>query len=164
MQCRGFLPDIIISMVKTVDLFFPFCKVTRCGGKDYQWGDGGDGVGGDGGCIQQQCPSTFAILCTCNPCNLRARGLIFTYTTALAVANRRRAASGIFGTPWLFGKIFDSASVREGWLHCSCYYLWSGPNGIKNFNPGIFRDGILPNPGIPGFFGTGFSNIFDPGI
>ena len=39
-----------------------------------------------------------------------------------------------------------------------------GPNGIKNFNPGIFRDGILPNPGIPGFFGTGFSNIFDPGI
>ena len=40
----------------------------------------------------------------------------------------------------------------------------AGPNGIKNFNPGIFRDGILPNPGIPGFFGTGFSNIFDPGI
>ena len=35
----------------------------------------------------------------------------------------------------------------------------AGPNGIKNFNPGIFRDGILPNPGIPGF-----SNIFDPGI
>ena len=32
-------------------------------------------------------------------------------------------------------------------------------NGIKNFNPGIFRDGILPNPGIPGF-----SNFFDPGI
>ena len=43
-------------------------------------------------------------------------------------------------------------------------YWRSGPNGIKNFNPGIFRDGILPNPGIPGFFGTGFSNIFDPGI
>ena len=40
----------------------------------------------------------------------------------------------------------------------------SGPNGIKNFNPGIFQDGILPNPGIPGFFGTGFSNFFDPGI
>ena len=40
----------------------------------------------------------------------------------------------------------------------------AGPNGIKNFNPGIFRDGILPNPGIPGFFGTGFSNIFYPGI
>ena len=39
-----------------------------------------------------------------------------------------------------------------------------GPSGIKNFNPGIFRDGILPNPGIPGFFGTGFPNIFDPGI
>ena len=39
-----------------------------------------------------------------------------------------------------------------------------GPSGIKNFNPGIFRDEILPNPGIPGFFGTGFPNIFDPGI
>ena len=43
--------------------------------------------------------------------------------------------------------------------------IWSaGPSGIKNLNPGIFRDGILPNPGIPGFFGTGFPNIFDPGI
>ena len=41
---------------------------------------------------------------------------------------------------------------------------WPGPSGIKNFNPGIFQDGILPNPGIPGFFGTGFPNIFDPGI
>ena len=39
-----------------------------------------------------------------------------------------------------------------------------GLSGIKNFNPGIFRDGILSNPGIPGFFGTGFPNIFDPGI
>ena len=38
------------------------------------------------------------------------------------------------------------------------------PNGIKNFNPGIFRDGIWPNPGIPGFSGTGFTLIFDPGI
>ena len=46
-----------------------------------------------------------------------------------------------------------------------CVCVWgAGPNGIKNLNPGIFRDGILPNPGIPGFFGTGFSNIFDPGI
>ena len=30
--------------------------------------------------------------------------------------------------------------------------LWdlpeAGPNGIKNFNPRIFRDGIVPNPGI----------------
>ena len=40
----------------------------------------------------------------------------------------------------------------------------SGPNGIKNFNPGIFRDGILPNPGIPGFFGTGLTYFFHPGI
>ena len=40
----------------------------------------------------------------------------------------------------------------------------AGPSGIKNLNPEIFRDGILPNPGIPGFFGTGFPNIFDPGI
>ena len=47
---------------------------------------------------------------------------------------------------------------------CPNQTRWPGPNGIKNFNPGIFRDGILPNPGIPGFFGTGFSNIFDPGI
>ena len=39
-----------------------------------------------------------------------------------------------------------------------------GPSGIKIFNPGIFRDGILPNPGIPGFFGTGFTLIFNPGI
>ena len=35
----------------------------------------------------------------------------------------------------------------------------SGPRGIKIFNPGIFRDRILPNPGIPGFFGTGFTFI-----
>ena len=42
--------------------------------------------------------------------------------------------------------------------------LSAGPSGIKNFNPGIFRDGILPNPGIPGFFGTGFPNIFYPRI
>ena len=40
----------------------------------------------------------------------------------------------------------------------------SGPSGIKIFNPGIFRDGIWPNPGIPGFSGTGFTLIFDPGI
>ena len=33
----------------------------------------------------------------------------------------------------------------------------AGPNGIKNFNPGIFRDGILQNPGIPGFFETGLA-------
>ena len=45
----------------------------------------------------------------------------------------------------------------EGWQ-------WTGPSGIKNFNPGIFRDGIFPNPEIPGFLGTGFPNIFDPGI
>ena len=47
---------------------------------------------------------------------------------------------------------------------CETQQSPAGPNGIKNFNPGIFRDGILPNPGIPGSFGTGFSNIFDPGI
>ena len=41
---------------------------------------------------------------------------------------------------------------------------WAGPSGIKIFNPGIFRDGIWPNPGIPGFSGTGFTLIFDPGI
>ena len=40
----------------------------------------------------------------------------------------------------------------------------AGPSGIKNLNPEIFRDGILPNPGIPGFFGMGFPNIFYPGI
>ena len=28
-----------------------------------------------------------------------------------------------------------------------------GPSGIKIFNPGIFRDGILPNPGIRDFSG-----------
>ena len=39
-----------------------------------------------------------------------------------------------------------------------------GPSGIKNFNPGIFRDEILPNPGIPGFFGTGLAWNFYPGI
>ena len=33
-----------------------------------------------------------------------------------------------------------------------------GPSGIKIFNPRIFRDGI------PGFFGTGFTLIFNPGI
>ena len=34
-----------------------------------------------------------------------------------------------------------------------------GPSGIKNFNPGIFRDGILPICLIPGFKGnlSGFS-------
>ena len=35
--------------------------------------------------------------------------------------------------------------------------LWAGPSEI-------FQDRILPNPGIPRFFGTGFPNIFDPGI
>ena len=34
------------------------------------------------------------------------------------------------------------------------------PAGSRIFNPGIsgdFRDGILQNPGIPGFFGTGLA-------
>ena len=33
----------------------------------------------------------------------------------------------------------------------------SGPSGIKNFQSRDFRDGILQNPGIPGFFGTGLA-------
>ena len=31
----------------------------------------------------------------------------------------------------------------------------AGPGGIKNFQSRDSRDGILQNPGIPGFFGTG---------
>ena len=56
--------------------------------------------------------------------------------------------------------IGDGGDLHVGHL----IYHHVGPSGIKNFNPGIFRDEILPNPGIPGFFGTGFPNIFDPGI
>ena len=59
-----------------------------------------------------------------------------------------------------WGDLNSTKEKRKITLHG----LRAGPSGIKNFNPGIFRDGILPNPGIPGFFGTGFSNIFDPGI
>ena len=41
--------------------------------------------------------------------------------------------------------------------------LWgAGPSVLQNFNPG--RDGILQNPGIPGFFGTGLTKYFHPGI
>ena len=66
-------------------------------------------------------------------------------------------------------KIIKNTLKSFHWHHlvlCTWHQLVppAGPNGIKNFNPGIFRDGILPNPGIPGFFGMGFSNIFDPGI
>ena len=32
-----------------------------------------------------------------------------------------------------------------------------GSSGIKNFQSREFRDGILQNPGIPGFFGTGLA-------
>ena len=66
----------------------------------------------------------------------------------------------------LSGKRFEDTFENAQWRKVKQMQpVWlSGPNGIKNFNPGIFRDGILPNPGIPGFFGMGFSNIFDPGI
>ena len=33
----------------------------------------------------------------------------------------------------------------------------AGSSGIKNFQSRDFRDGILQNPGIPGFFGTGLA-------
>ena len=39
-----------------------------------------------------------------------------------------------------------------------------GPNGIKKFQSWDFQDGILQNPGIPGFFGTGLACNFIPGI
>ena len=42
--------------------------------------------------------------------------------------------------------------------------LWTGPKGIKNFQSRIFQDGILQNPGIPGFFRTGLALNFFPGI
>ena len=32
-----------------------------------------------------------------------------------------------------------------------------GSSGIKNLQSRDFRDGILQNPGIPGFFGTGLA-------
>ena len=42
--------------------------------------------------------------------------------------------------------------------HQTCNPCWSaGPSGIKNFQSRDFRDGILQNPGIPGFFGTGLA-------
>ena len=37
------------------------------------------------------------------------------------------------------------------------YRSLPGPSGIKNFQSRDFRDGILQNPGIPGFFGTGLA-------
>ena len=40
----------------------------------------------------------------------------------------------------------------------------AGSSGIKNFQSRDFRDGILQNPGIPGFFGTGLAWNFYPGI
>ena len=39
-----------------------------------------------------------------------------------------------------------------------------GPSVLRNFNPGIFGKGFLQNPGIPGFFGTGLTYCFHPGI
>ena len=57
--------------------------------------------------------------------------------------------------------IVGASSVHHQCINALCS---SGPSGIKIFNPGIFRDGIMPNPGIPGFFGTGFTLIFNPGI
>ena len=42
--------------------------------------------------------------------------------------------------------------------------LWPGPNGIENFQTRDFRDRILQNPGIPGFFGTGLALNFYPRI
>ena len=45
------------------------------------------------------------------------------------------------------------------WLHIS---RLPGPSVLRNFNLG--RDGILQNPGIPGFFGTGLTYFFHPGI
>ena len=41
---------------------------------------------------------------------------------------------------------------------------WPGSSGIKNFQSREFRDGILQNPGIPGFFGTGLAWNFIPGF
>ena len=46
--------------------------------------------------------------------------------------------------------------VTGGSIHQS---TWACPSGIKIFDPGILRDMVLPNPGIPGFFGTGFTII-----
>ena len=37
------------------------------------------------------------------------------------------------------------------------YLSRTGSSGIKNFQSRDFRDGILQNPGIPGFFGTGLA-------
>ena len=42
--------------------------------------------------------------------------------------------------------------------------LWTGPNGIENFQTPDFRDRILQNPGILGFFGTGLALNFYPRI
>ena len=42
--------------------------------------------------------------------------------------------------------------------------LWPGPNGIENFQTRDFRDRILQNPGIPGFFRTGLAWNFIPGF
>ena len=52
------------------------------------------------------------------------------------------------------GYNYNTLAVELTWEPPSVeYHCWSlspssGPSGIKIFNPGIFRDGILPNPGI----------------
>ena len=38
------------------------------------------------------------------------------------------------------------------------------PQRSEEFQTGTGRDGILRNPGIPGFFGTGLTYFFHPGI
>ena len=38
------------------------------------------------------------------------------------------------------------------------------PQRSEEFQTGTGRDGILQNPGIPGFFGTGLTYFFHPGI
>ena len=61
---------------------------------------------------------------------------------------------GVFGSkntvlsPFWWVKIFTFA-YGQGW--------GAGPSGIKNFQSRDFRDRILQNPGIPGFFWDGIS-------
>ena len=71
----------------------------------------------------------------------------------------------------------DVGNLRVGRPAVTLWLLWHqrggggfpeislpGPNGINNFHSRDFRDEILKNPGISGFFGTGLAWNFYPVI
>ena len=67
----------------------------------------------------------------------------------------KKALELVFKNDWACFFENVDGKLKNKWLSMQ----QPGPSRIKNFNPGIFRDRILPNPGIPGCFGTGFTLI-----